>query len=100
MAGGVTELIIFAIICTVLAVIGFFAKVFFIKDKGSADWMPGQHYEVKLPDPQTVATRKREKYIDPLANLNPMMVGASIAVFMLLVFAFYVITKGGLMMGN
>ncbi len=100
MAGGATELIIFAVVCAICLVIGFIARVTFFRGKGSPNWLPGQHYDIRLPDSQTIAARKRERYVDPMAKISPILIGAIIAVLIITVFAFYIITKGGLMMGN
>lgn len=104
MGGGpqnVDELVIFGIVCAIGLVLGIVVKIFVIdRGRGSAKWLPGQHYEIKPPDSQTMAARPRQKYVDPLAKLNPIYVAASIGGFMLVVFLFYFITKGSLLMGN
>jgi len=100
MAGGITELVVFGVICSILFVAFMVYKSFFVKGKGNPNWMPGQHYEVRPPDPEMIGIRRREKYVDPLAKLNPIYIGTAILVSVALVFFYYFMIKGGLVMGN
>jgi hypothetical protein len=96
----VTELVIFAVGTAIVLIILFIVKKFVIKDKGDSKWMPGQPYDIKSANPQQVAARPRQKYVDPLAKLNPLYVAVSVGGLMVVVFLYYFITKGGITPGN
>lgn len=104
MAGGpqsVTDLVVFGVVIAVGLVTAFVVKVFIIdRGKGNARWLPGQHYEIRPPSREQLATRPREKYVDPLGKINPLYVIATIATLIVVVFAYYIMIKGGLHMGN
>jgi hypothetical protein len=101
MGGGpqnVSDLVVFGVILAVGIALGLGVKIFVIdRGKGSANWLPGQHYEIRRPNGPV---RQREKYVDPLANLNPLYVITGFVVLIALVFLFYFVSKGGMAMGN
>ncbi len=96
--GSLSELVIWGIGAAVGFVAFFLLKTLVFSKKGG-DWLPGQQYEIRPPSGEQLAVR-REKYIDPLTNLNKLYLGLSVAGIIAVVFIFYFLTKGALRMGN
>jgi len=101
--GGVSILVVIAFVGVVL-LLGlevFWYKTPFRRKITGDTWKPGEQFQVKRDESGLpVNYRQREKYVDPLSKMAVRLIMGSSLLLLVLVMAYYVMTRGGIGAGN